>query len=343
MAVARKKARRLEVALVGATGAVGREILALMQERNFPLETLRLLASERSVGERVELEDGSLRVERLEPRALEGLDLALFATPEAVSRDWVPRALEAGALAVDLSATFRLDERAILAAPELSRATLARAGARLYACPDALSLAVALALQPLEREAGLRRVTCVATLAVSGRGRPGVAELEQQVRDLFNFRPVAAACFSRPIAFNSLPVAGEFAPSGDTSAELGLRTEVRRLLGLPSLGLSATVVVVPLFAAHAAALHLVTERPLSPARARELLAAAGGLALVDEPEQGLFPTPTDAVGQDEVLVGRVRADEGGLALWLCVDNVRRGGALSAVMLVERLLAEGAFG
>ncbi len=335
--MARRRARRFKVAVVGATGVVGRELVALLAERGFPLEELRLLASERSVGEALEFGDEERRVERLEGRALAGLDLALLCAGEAVSRAWAPAALAAGALVVDTSAAFRLAPEVPLVAPELNPEALEDLGpGRLVACPDGAALAASLALAPLARAAGLRRVVVVACLSASHAGRGGLAELDQQTRDLFNFRPARVERFPHQVAFNCLPRCGPFEADGATALERGLADEVRRLLELPGLPLGVSMVQVPVFSAHGLALHLEPGRPLSPEEARELLGRAPGLRLVDSPAEERYPLATEAVGQDEVLVGRVRADAGGLALWATVDNARRGAALNVLQIAERL-------
>jgi len=338
--VARMQARRLRAAVAGATGAVGRELVGLLAARDFPAAELRLLASERSVGEPVQFGDRELPVERLETSALEDLDLLLLCAGAEVSRRWAPRAVAAGAVVVDTSAAFRLDPEVPLVVAELNPGALAALGPRhMVACPDGASLAAALALGPLSRAAGLRRVWAFACLSASQAGRAGAAELEQQTRDLFNFRPVRAERFPHQLAFNCLPRCGPFDADGSTALERGLVEETRRLLGLPRLPMGVTAVQVPVFSAHGLALHLELGRALPPDEARALLADAPGLRLVDDPAGEAYPHGLEAVGQDEVLVGRVRRDggsEGGLALWLAVDNARRGGALNAVQVAERL-------
>jgi aspartate-semialdehyde dehydrogenase len=338
--LARKQARQLRVAVAGATGAVGRELVGLLAERAFPAAELRLLASERSVGEPVEYGGEELTVERLEARALEDLDLLLLCTGAEVSRRWAPRAVAAGAVVVDTSAAFRLDPEVPLVVPELNPEALASLGPRrLVACPDGAVLAASLALAPLSRAAGLRRVVVCACLAASQAGSAGAAELDQQTRDLFNFRPVRTERFPRQLAFNCLPRCGAFDEDGSTALERGFVEEIRRLLGQPGLALGVTAVQVPVFTSHGLALHLEPGRALPPDEARALLAVAPGLRLVDDPAKEEYPHGLDAVGQDEVLVGRVRRDgaaERGLALWLAVDNVRRGAALTAVQIAERL-------
>lgn len=338
--------RPLHVAVVGATGAVGREVLAILAERRFPIASLRALASARSAGESVPFGDDEVTVQEATAEALRGVDLAFFAAGGSVSQALVPAAVAAGAVVIDKSSLFRMDPAVPLVVPEVNGGALAAyANRRIVATPNCSTIQLVQALAPLHRRAGLKRVVVTTYQAVSGAGKAGIDELDHQVRDLFNLRDVRSTeVFGERIAFNALPCIprGPFLEDGSTQEERKMVEETRKILELPGLRVGVTCVRVPVFTGHAEAVHAEFERAISPAEARELLAAEPNVLVVDDPAHGLYPTPAQAAGQDHTLVGRVRRDpsaEHGLAFWVVSDNLRTGAALTAVRIAERLGAE----
>ncbi|MBN2495346.1 MAG: aspartate-semialdehyde dehydrogenase [Deltaproteobacteria bacterium] len=335
--------RKYRVAVCGATGAVGREMIRILQERDFPLRDLRLLASERSCGERIEFCDEEIAVETLEESSLKGLDLALFSAGGAVSERFAPCAADAGCVVVDNTSAFRMQDDVPLVVPEVNPEDLAGYSERgIVANPNCATIQLVVALKPLHDAAGLRRVVVATYQSVSGAGRSGIRELEKQSIDLFNLRALVSERFPRQIAFNCLPHIDVFLPEGDTREERKMVDETRKILHLPDLAVCATAVRVPVFYGHAEAVFAELERPLGAEDARELLERAPGVQVMDDAAQELYPTPIDAAAGDEVLVGRIRADgsvPAGLALWVVADNVRKGAALNSVQIAESLICE----
>ena len=340
----------MRVAIVGATGAVGRTMLGILQERDFPLDELVLLASERTAGTRLRFRGDERVVEPLSPEALEGVDLALSSCGSAVAKTWVPRAAERGTIVVDNSSAFRMEPWAELAIPEVNPEALER-GAKVYAVPNCTIITAAMALAPLHRAAGLEAVSLSSYQSVSGAGAKGVRELAEQIEKLHGMEddlahpdpdalPVGEV-FGRTIAYNVLARIDVFdEESGSTFEEIKVQREARRLLSLPQLDISATCVRVPVAVGHSVSLHATCERPISVSEARSALEAAEGVQLRDDPAAEIYPTPLDAAGIDDVLVGRIRQPEGRddqLLLFACGDNLRKGAALNAVQIAERVV------
>ncbi len=327
------------VGVVGATGVVGREILALLEERAFPAATVRVFASSRSARERLEFGGREVVVETLADGCFVGVDLAFFAAGAAVATRHAPEAVAAGAVVVDTSGAFAGDPTVPLVVPEIDAASLAR-HAGVVASPTSGTVQLALTLLPLAEAAGLRRVFVSTYQSASGAGRRAMDELREQTVALLSFREPTIEAFPRRLAFDCVPAVGQVMPEGDTRDERRLVAETRRVLALPDLAVGATCVQVPVFVGDAMAVHVETERPLSPAAALEALAGASWLSVEPDPED--FPTAHDAAGREEILVGRVRrdGDASGLALWCVADNVRRGAAGNAVRIAERLHLQG---
>lgn len=333
----------ITLALVGATGEVGRAALDALDQLDFPLAALRPFASPRSAGETVQVRDDEVRVAALSDAAFRGCDVALFCAGPEVSREWAPKAWAAGCAVVDASPAFRNDPDVPLVVPEVNPDALAGFRARgIVASPRATATALSVALAPLRAAAGLERIVVSTYEAVSGAGRTGVAALEREARDLLGLRePEPAARFPHRIAFNLIPQIGPFTEGGATEEEEQLARETRRILGEPSLRVAATAVRVPVFYGDAAAVTVTTRRKLAAAEARELLRSAPGAKLVDDPSQGVYPMPMLAAAEDSVLVGRLRDDpsqENGLALFVVVESTRKGAATNALQ-IARLLAE----
>jgi len=328
------------VALVGATGIVGEEILRVLEERDFPLHQLTLLASRRSAGTRLDFRNQSHTVRPLGRGALSGVDLALFAADAETSQTHAPQVVSAGAVVIDCSSAFRLAPEVPLCVPEVN-ADVLQQHQGIVAMPHSLTIQVSLALAPLHAAATLKRVVISTYQAVSGGGRRAVQEFDQQLRDLLNFRPAQADILPHQIAFNCLPQCGDFLDNAYTQEEMALILETRKLFGVPDLPVTATAAYVPLAHSHSASVTLETVQPLSVEAARSLLAQAPGVVLADDRERLHYPQPIQASGQDAVFVGRLRADLSvphGLHLWVVTDNLRKGAALNAVQTAELLMA-----
>ncbi len=326
------------IAIVGATGAVGRELLAVLDQRAFPLRALRLLASPRSAGARLPFRGEQLPVEALAADSFRGVELALFSAGAAVAREQVPRAVAAGAIAIDNSAAFRLDADVPLVVPECNADALRRHRG-VIANPNCSTILLVLVLAPLHREAGLRRVIVSTYQAASGAGARALVELREGARAHLAGREQVAEVLPYPLAFNLFPRVDAFTADGYTREEDKLLHETRKILGLSHLAVEATCVRVPVERCHSEAVSVELERALSPAAARAALAGAAGIELGDDPERGALPQPLLQSGRDAVAVGRIRASRAfahGLSLWLVGDQLRKGAALNAVQIAELL-------
>jgi len=322
-------------------------MLGILEERDFPLDELSLLASERTAGTRLRFRDREHMVGLLTPEALEGVDLALSSCGSAIAQTWVRQAAEAGTTVVDNSSAFRMEPWAELVIPEVNPEALER-GARVYAVPNCTIITALMALAPLHRAAGLRAVSVSSYQSVSGAGAKGVRELAEQVgklhgmeEDLAHPDPDALPVgdvVGKTIAYNVVAKIDVFdEQSGFTFEEIKVQREARRILSLPELDISATCVRVPVAVGHSVSLHATFERPLSPGEAREALEAAEGVQVRDDPANEIYPSPLEAAGIDDVLVGRIRRPEGHddeLLLFACADNLRKGAALNAVQIAE---------
>ena len=340
--------RPMHIAIVGATGVVGRETLDILQERKFPIASLRLFASERSAGESVDVGDKSYTVQKLEGQPFQGVDIVFFAAGGGVSKTWAPKAAEAGAVSIDKSSSFRMDPDVPLVVPEVNGQALAGfAKKRVIATPNCSTIQMVQCLAPLHRAAGIERVVVCTYQAVSGAGKGGIEELETQVRDLFNLREPQIATFDQRIAFNVLPRIPAKDPipeDGTTGEERKMIEETRKILEDKSIRVGVTCVRVPVFNGHSEAVHVELKKPLSPEQARKLLSEEPNLLVVDDRKTGVYPTAQDASGEDKTLVGRIRADDSvpdgkGLAFWVVSDNLRTGAALNAVRIAEALCAD----
>ena len=329
----------LNIALVGATGAVGNEMLSILEERDFPVSDLRLLASERSAGERITFRGKDYRVEILSADSFEGIDLALFSAGGARSREYVPHAVEAGAVVVDNTSAFRMDPEVPLVVPEVNAEAL-ESHKGIIANPNCSTAQMVVVLKPIHDAAGIRRVVVSTYQSVSGTGKKAIAELEQQVRDLLNFQEATASAYPHEIAFNCLPHVGAFDEDGYSDEEVKVINETRKIMGLPDLPITATTVRVPVFHCHSESVNVETERPISANEARAVLSAAEGVIVYDSPRHNLYPLARDVAGKDEVYVGRIREDrsvENGLEMWIVADNLRKGAALNSIQIAEVLI------
>ncbi len=329
------------VAVVGATGQVGTLMLRLLRERAFPASEIVPFASARSVGRELE---GGLVVRALDEESIQGFDLALFSAGGSTSGEWAPRFADAGAVVVDNSSRWRMQDDVPLVVSEVNPEALA-AHQGIVANPNCSTMQLVVALKPLHDAAGIERLVISTYQAVSGTGKAAVDELLDQSHALLHERPIAPPqAYAHQIAFNALPHAGAFADGDDhTDEERKLINETRKILADPSIRVSATCVRVPVLNSHSEAVNVQTREPLSPERARELLVAAPGVTVLDNPAAALYPLAIDASGQDDVFVGRIRRDPGherALDLWIAADNLRKGAALNAVQLAELLQERG---
>jgi aspartate-semialdehyde dehydrogenase len=334
-----------KVAMVGATGAVGETLLAILAERDFPVSELVPLASERSAGGKLSFAGHDLTVQLLDSYDFAGVDIAFFSAGGAVSREHAPRAVAAGAVVIDNTSEFRYQDDVPLVISEVNPHAIADYTTRgIIANPNCSTMQMLVALAPIHRAVGIERINVATYQSVSGAGRSGMEELGRQTAALLNFQRVeAGGKFPAQIAFNVIPQIDEFQPNGYTREEMKLVWETRKILEDDSIQVNPTAVRVPVFYGHGEAVHIETRDKLNLADARALLAAAPGVELMDERKPGGYPTPVgEAAGHDAVYVGRVREDishERGLDLWIVADNIRKGAALNAVQIAEILIAD----
>lgn len=333
-----KAKEKYVVAVVGATGAVGREMVQILEERKFPIKECRLFASERTAGETVSFHDIPHTVKVLGPEVFQGVDIALFSAGEEASRRFAPSAVAAGTVVIDNSAEWRMDPKVPLVVPEVNPAALS--GHRgIIANPNCSTIQLVVALKPLHDAARIRRIVVSSYQSVSGTGKEAMDELMDQTKALLSFQEVKTEAYPYQIAFNLLPHIGSFNEEGYSSEELKLVNETKRILD-EAIRVSATTVRVPVFRAHSESVNIETEKKLTANEARAILSTAPGVLVYDDPRRKIYPMPLDVSGTDEVYVGRIREDstvERGLNLWIVADNLRKGAALNAVQIAETLL------
>ena len=332
--------RPLTVAVVGATGVVGRTMIQVLLEREFPVGELRLLASGRSVGKQIEVGGELLTVAEATPDAFKGVDIALFSAGADISRELAPKAAERGAVVIDNSNAWRMEPGIPLVVSQVNAADAATHEG-IIANPNCSTMQLVPLLMALRDAVGLERVVVDTYQSVSGTGSPAIDELEGQVKAYAEGRPLESAVYPHQIAFNALPEIDVFLENGYSREEWKVVTESRKILHLPDLRISCTAVRVPVFYAHSEAVHAETSEAISPETARELFAAVPGVIVRDDPEKHIYPLATEAAGRDEIYVGRIRRDpsvEHGLAFWVVSDNVRKGAATNAVEIAELLVA-----
>jgi len=332
--------RKYTVAVAGATGVVGGTVRAILEERDFPVGELKLLASARSAGRTLSFKGAEVEVQELGPGSFDGVDLVFFAAGGSVSTEYAPQAVAAGATVIDKSSVFRQDPGVPLVVPEVNAAHLA-ANTGLIATPNCSTIQMVVALKPIYDAAGIERVVVSTYQAVSGSGQGGIAALNAQARQWAAGEPVEQQFYPHQIAFNVLPHIDTFLPTGSTKEEQKMVDETVKIFGDPDLKVTATCVRVPVFGAHSEAVNVQTRTKLSAAEAKELLAAAPGVVVVDDPAGLQYPMPLPAEGEDPVYVGRIREDvtiANGLDMWVVSDNLRKGAALNAVQIAEELIA-----
>lgn len=337
------KKEKYNVAVVGATGAVGEQMREILEERLFAVGELRLLASERSAGQTLEFRGKHIRVEALREDSFRGIDIALFSAGGSVSDKFAPLAVAAGSVVVDNTARFRMEPDVPLVVPEVNPNEIPRYKHRgIVANPNCSTIQMVVALKPIHDAARIKRVVVSSYQSASGAGRKAMDELSQQTVALFNGKEIKKEKFPHQIAFNCIPHIDAFVDGGYTKEEMKMINETRKILGEPSLSITATAVRVPVFCGHSESVNIETERKLTAKDVKALLREAPGILLCDDPEKNIYPTAIDAVGKDATLVGRIREDDSvanGINLWIVADNLRKGAALNAVQIAEILVRD----
>jgi len=331
------------IAVVGATGAVGRIVLDQLIERNFPYKRLKLLASERSVGKEVTVGDETLKIELLQPGAFSDVDLVIASTPDEISQEFAPWAVDEGAVVVDESGYWRMDPQVPLVIPEVN-ADAVDEHQGIIASPNCSTTQMVVALAPLHRAARVRRVIVSTYQATSGAGIAGNAELLDSVRATLDGKVHPPETFQYPIGFNLIPQIGSEKGDGYTSEEMKMVYETRKILGDDDIQVCPTAVRVPVLIGHSESILVETQRPLTAMEARQLLEKADGVTVIDDLDKRHYPMPRDCDGKDDVFVGRLRHDisgSGGIAFWCVSDNLRKGAATNAVHIAELLVRKAA--
>jgi aspartate-semialdehyde dehydrogenase len=330
------------VVVAGATGVVGGEMLKILEERNFPVETIRLLASERSAGSYQEFKGKSEKVYPLAKESFDDIDIALFSPGASVSKVYAPIAAKAGCIVIDNTSQFRMDPDVPLIVPEVNPESIGGYKKNIISNPNCSTIQMVVALKPIHDRARIKRIVASTYQAVSGAGKEAMDELSDQVKSIFNMTTPEAKVFPAQIAFNCLPHIDIFLENGYTKEEMKMVSETRKILNDASIGITATTVRVPVFIGHSESVNIETEKKVSADEVREILSVAPGVKVLDDPVNGIYPMPVDCSGQDDVFVGRIRDDESipnGINMWIVSDNLRKGAALNAVQIAEVLIRE----
>lgn len=336
--------RTFDVAVVGATGAVGETMIAILEERNFPVGKVYALASERSAGKRIPFKDGSLVVEDLATFDFSKVQIGLFSPGASVSAEYAPKAAAAGCVVIDNTSQFRYDDDIPLVVPEVNPEKVADYKNRgIIANPNCSTIQMLVALKPIYDAVGISRINVATYQAVSGTGKEAIEELAQQTANLLNAKPIEPSVYPKQIAFNVLPQIDVFMDNGYTKEEMKMVWETRKIMGDDSIQVNPTAVRVPVFFGHSEAVHIETKSKISAEQVRALLSKAPGVTLMDERVNGGYPTAvTESAGNDDVFVGRIREDishPNGIDLWVVGDNVRKGAALNSVQIAEVLIRD----
>ena len=331
------------VAVAGATGAVGGAMLETLARRRFPVNELRLLASARSVGKKLSFQGQEIAVQEMTKDSFAGIDIALFSAGAARSLEFAPAAAGAGAVVVDNSSAFRMDPEIPLVVPEVNPHAIARYPKRgIIANPNCSTIQMLVALKPIHDAVGIKRIVVSTYQAVSGTGAKAIAELERQVRAWAAGEPIESKVYPHQIAFNCLPQIDSFLDNGYTKEEMKMVNETVKMFEDPEVKVTATTVRVPVFYGHSEAVNIETRKKITAAQVKALLAKAPGVKLVDDPAHSVYPLAIDCAGRFETLVGRIREDEtieNGINLWVVADNILKGAALNAVQIAEVLIRD----
>jgi len=337
------KKTHYNVAVAGATGAVGGAMLETLERRQFPINELRLLASSRSVGKKLTFRGQEIAVQEMTTDSFTGIDVALFSAGGDRSLTFAPAAAAAGAVVVDNSSAFRMDPEIPLVVPEVNPHAIAQYTKRgIIANPNCSTIQMLVALKPIHDAVGIKRIVVSTYQAVSGTGAKAIRELKQQVTDWAAGKPLTHSVYPHQIAFNCLPQIDSFLDNGYTKEEMKMVNETVKIFEDPTVAVTATAVRVPVFYGHSEAVNIETRKKITAAEVKALLAKAPGVKLVDEPGKSVYPLATDCAGQFETLVGRIREDEtieNGINLWVVADNILKGAALNAVQIAEILIQD----
>ncbi len=332
--------KALNVAVAGATGAVGNQMIACLEERNFPIRSVKLLASAKSVGRQIRFRGDMIPVEEMTENSFRGVDIALFSAGGSTSLKFAPAAAKSGCVVVDNSSAWRMDPEVPLVVPEVNPHAIAQYKTKgIIANPNCSTIQMVVALNPIHRKCGIRRIVVSTYQAVSGTGKKAIDELSNQTRAMINFLNIERNVYPHRIAFNCLPHIDVFLENGYTKEEMKMVHETRKIMEDNEIGVTATTVRVPVFFGHSESVNIETKNFISAAEVRQLLETAPGVKVVDDPSQKLYPMPIDAAGQDMTLVGRIRQDESvsnGINMWVVADNIRKGAATNAVQIAEVL-------
>lgn len=334
-------AKEYRVAILGATGAVGTELIHILAERKFPIKELKLLASPRSAGTKISFQGELIEVEATTEEAFRGIDLVLASAGSSTSKQWASKIVAAGAVMIDNSSAFRLNPEVPLVVPEINPHAVAKHQG-IIANPNCTTILLGVAIYPLHRQQPIQRVVVATYQSASGAGARAMEELKAQAAAILKGETPKAEVLPYPLAFNLFPHNSPLQPNGYCEEEMKMVNETRKIFGDDSIRLTATCVRVPVLRAHSEAVNLEFSQPFPLEKAREILAKAPGVKLVEDWQRNYFPMPIDATGKDEVLVGRIRQDisnPNALELWLCGDQIRKGAALNAVQIAELLVAE----
>jgi aspartate-semialdehyde dehydrogenase len=334
-----KKKNAYIVAVAGATGVVGKEMIEILAERNFPVSELVPLASERSEGERIQFRDKNWIIKRLAKNSFKGVDIALFSAGAERSFEFAPEAVKSGAVVVDNSSAFRMDPKVPLVVPEVNAHTIT-SHAGIIANPNCSTIGMVVALKPIHDAVKIKRIVVTTFQSVSGTGKEAIDELAGQTVALLNFREVEKKVYPHQIAFNCLPHIDSFLDNGYTKEEMKMVHETKKVMEDDSIRVTATTVRVPVFRCHSESVNIETEEKISANEVRAILSTAPGVIVYDDPTKNIYPLAVDVAGKDEIYVGRIRADESipnGINLWIVSDNLRKGAALNAVQIAEHLI------
>ncbi len=335
--------KQYHVAVAGATGAVGNEMIKILEELEFPVASLKLLASSRSIGKTLEFRGESLPVEELQEDSFAGVDIALFSAGGGTSRKFAPVAAKSGCVVIDNSSAWRMDPEVPLVVPEVNPHAVADYENKgIIANPNCSTIQMVVVLKPIYDAAGIERLVVSTYQAVSGTGKRALEELTDQTRKLLNFQETTPKVYPHRIAFNCFPHIGNFLENGYTEEEMKMVHETQKIMEDSNIRVSATTVRVPVFYGHSEAVNIQTKRKLTAKEARVLLFQAPGVKVMDNPDERIYPMPLAAAGINDTLVGRIREDisiENGLDLWIVADNIRKGAALNTVQIAELLIKE----
>jgi len=334
--------KKFNIAVAGATGAVGNQMVRCLEEADFPIQSIKLLASARSVGRQLRFKGDLIEVEELKEESFKGMDIALFSAGGGTSEKFAPHAAQSGCVVVDNSSAWRMDPDVPLVVPEVNPHAIAQYTQKgIIANPNCSTIQMVIALDPIHKKYGIKRIVVSTYQAVSGTGKKAIDELFDQTRALINFLNCENKVYPHRIAFNCLPHIDTFMPNGYTKEEIKMVNETRKILEDDSIGVTATTVRVPVFHSHSESVNVETKEPISARDVKLLLENTPGIKVVDDPGNNLYPLATDAAGQDLTLVGRIRDDESipnGINMWIVADNIRKGAATNAVQ-IARVLAD----